>query len=241
MRSSSLAPVVALAVLHAGCASIQHATPPVLGPESSGADACRFSRTLFVLPARADVRLAQGSNVSWGFGQSDWYSRMTVGSGSSGLSGVGADGVDFYLGDARLAPRDGLLRLDDAELVARYDATLERYSMGRHAVWARPLWITLLTGGLATMGLGIGAMMSAEIDPVTDAPDYGTSLALLSASAGAMLVSLPFLWLDLAHQQEAAELSIRSSIFVPDDQPVADRVSTLVDAHNSRAAAATCE
>lgn len=28
--------VVALAVLHAGCASIQHATPPVLGPESSG-------------------------------------------------------------------------------------------------------------------------------------------------------------------------------------------------------------
>lgn len=226
---------VLVAGAHAGCASINYGLAPIPPSDPSPASRCYYRGALTLVPGTASTQIVDDSGM-----------RMTYGPGGPMMSQVGpqvmhstgASGYSFFLGDLRLSPRDGLARLDDPRLVTRYDRDLDRFSSGRNHVWARPLWITLLAGSMALIGVGVAQVLSAKTDLTTGKTDYGSAIPLLAGSIGGLLASIPFVALDLLNRDAEAQLDAREALLVP-DKDMGSSVDAAVQRHNAQVAA-TC-
>jgi hypothetical protein len=148
---------------------------------------------------------------------------------------TGASGYNFYLGENRLAPREGLAKLDDPRLLARYNQDLDRYQAGAYHVWARPAWITLMSASLAMLGVGVAQVLSAKSDPETGKTDYGAAFPFLFGSIGAMLAVIPFIALDMYNRDAEAELDARKELVVPDKE-MGPALDAAVERHNAQIA-----
>ncbi|MBM4783953.1 MAG: hypothetical protein GQE15_40295 [Archangiaceae bacterium] len=215
-----------------GCATINYGTPP----SPPAGEHCAFPKTLTLVSASARVEVIDDSGFSMqpNVGAAPTF-RLT---GPSRSHTSSASGLSFFLGDSRLAPRAALERLQQPDLVATYDAELARFARGGIHRWARPLWVTLIAGALVAMGAGLGLMFNAQATrPKGGRADYGPSTAALLVGAGALVVMLPFVVLDLSNREYEAPFLAREAFLVADG-PALEAVQRAVTAHNERETAA---
>lgn len=211
-----------------GCATINYGTPPTEPPNSS----CTFPRSLTLVPASARVDIVDDSGFSMnsGVGRAPTFSFT----GPARSHSSGASGSSFFLGDTRLTPRAALQRLNEPALVAWYDADLEKHARGGIHRWARPIWITVMAGSLAAMGVGLGLMFNAQATrPRGGRADYGPSTTALLISAGGLLLMIPFVALDLLNREHEAQFVAREALLVASG-PELEAVQRAVVAHNER-------
>jgi hypothetical protein len=211
-----------------GCATINYGTPPTEPPGSS----CTFPRSLSLVPAssRLDIVDDTGFTMNPGIGRAPTFGIT----GPTRSHSSGASGSSFFLGDSRLAPRAALERLNEPALVAQYDADLAKHARGGIHRWARPIWITVMAGSLAAMSAGLALMFNAQATrPRGGRADYGPSTAALLASAGGLLLMLPFVALDLLNREHEAQFVAREALLVASG-PELEAVQRAVTAHNAR-------
>ncbi len=211
-----------------GCATINSGTPPTEPPDSS----CTFPRSLTLVPAssRLDIVDDTGFTMSSAVGRAP----TVTFSGPARSHSAGASGYSFFLGASRLAPRAALERLNEPTLVARYEADLAKHARGGIHRWARPIWITVMAGSLAAMGVGLGLMFNAQATrPRGGRADYGPSTTALLASAAGLLLTIPFVALDLLNREHEAQFVAREALLVASG-PELEAVQRAVMAHNER-------
>jgi hypothetical protein len=210
-------------------------TPPPRASAVEPRAACVEERALALGSGSASYAYG-GSTVSVGSPSSTRI--VTVSPGGWSTSG-GASGPVFYRDGAPLAVDDALDALGDPKLLEAQRLSKAPFASGASATWARPTWIGLLTGGVALVSVGTAAGLSATPDPVTGSTDLGPMLLLAGAGVGAMLASIPFIWLDLGYLPEQSELAIRDRIFITDPETLS-ALDQAIAANRDRAAVA-CE
>jgi hypothetical protein len=145
----------------------------------------------------------------------------------------GGSGFAAYQGEELRDVEQVLAVLGDPELHAYHEASLAPHSSGDIVSWARPLWISLLVGGLALAGAGVAVGLSADPDPLTGATDLGAMLPLAGAGVGGMLLSIPFVVLDFGNVDSYGELYTRRRVFIG-DEATTERFVGAVERHNTR-------
>lgn len=146
-----------------------------------------------------------------------------------------ASGFSFFLGSSRLTPRAALERLNDPALVVQYEADLARHARGGIHRWARPIWVTLMTGSILAMSAGLGLLFNAQATrPRGGRADDGPSNAALLGSAAGLLLMIPFVALDLLYREHEAQFVAREAFLVASG-PELEGVRQAVAAHNQRA------
>lgn len=207
-------PHLVLALALAACTTVRHGPPPQLASNATAAQRCAYDRGLALVPSTAVSQRSGGGGVTYAYGMPNWYAQPSV--SPQQVITTSHDGFTFYRGGERLDLEEGLELLGGEALVDRYDTLLDPFSGGRAITWSRPTWILLMAGGLAMIFAGSYFVVTAETDLDTGTTDYGPALPLLAGSLLPLLGSIPFLLVDFGNQDDAAELSIREAIFVPD-------------------------
>lgn len=196
---------------------------------------CVYEKSLALVPGSSRLTVVDDGGI--GFYQPTVGGPLLVSaSGTARSHDSGASGFAVYEGDAVLSPREGLAKLGEPRLIDRYDRDVERFSSGRYHRWARPAWITIMVGGMAAIGTGLGVMLSAHPDPRTGVTDFGPTIPLLAGGAGGLLLSIPFLSFDLLNRDEEGQLAARDALLVG-DEPYLQAVKDAVERHNQRVAA----
>lgn len=218
-------------LLVSGCATVNTGTPPT--PPMSGST-CAFERSLTLVPASASLLVAE--DTGFGLQVNPGSAPGFRSTGPARSRSAGASGHSFFLGSSRLTPRAGLERLNEPELVTRYDLDLAKHARGGIHRWARPVWITLMAGSIVALSAGLGLMFNAQATrPRGGQADYGPSrLALLSGAIGLGLM-LPFVALDLLNREHEAQFVAREALLVAEGSELED-VRRAVATHNQRAA-----
>ena len=214
-----------------GCATINYGTAPSEPPGAT----CTFPRSLTLVPASASLAIVDdsGFTVNPSVGRAPTFSF----SGPSRSHTSGASGYSFFLGDSRLAPRAALERLNEPALVAQYDADLAKHARGGIHRWARPIWITVMSGSLVAMSAGLALMFNAQATrPKGGLADYGPSTTALIVSAAGLLLMLPFVALDLLNREHEAQFVAREALLVASG-PELEAVQRAVTAHNEQVTA----
>jgi hypothetical protein len=221
--------MLSLTLLLGSCASVDYGRPPM--PPSDPRARCHYDRSIAIVSGSSTTQIVDdsGMRVAWSpvTGTSISYAGPQV------THLAGGAGYSLFLGERRLEPREGLELLGDPRLVSRYDEDLDRYSSGRLHVWARPLWITMIAGGV---GLVIaGSVTALGVTPDAEGnSDYGVPLTLLAASLAPLLGSIPFLLIDFSNRDEEAELDRREALLVPDEE-MSRALESALREHNDRA------
>lgn len=197
---------------------------------SEPARACLHDRALTLTRASGGASIGGGGSIRFGTGASAFQpvydptpTRVIYGGGT---------GLAAYRAEELLDVDQVLTIVDDSELRAYHQMTLEPYASGDFVYWARPLWISLLVGGMALAGVGVGIGLSADPDPVTGATDFGPMLPLAGAGIGGMLGSIPFIVLDLNNVDSYGELFARRRAFIGDAYAT-ERFVGAVERHNA--------
>jgi hypothetical protein len=223
---------LALALSTSACAHMRPESPPPPRP-ADPAQACVHDGALTLTRASGGASIGGGGSIRFGTGGSA-FQPVYDPTPTRVISG-GGTGLAAYHGQEILDVDEVLAVVDDSELRAYHEATLDPYASGDFVYWARPLWITLLVGGMALAGVGAGIGLSADPDPVTGATDFGPMLPLAGAGIGGMLVSIPFLVLDLNNVDSYGELFTRRRAFVG-DAAATERFVGAVERHNAEVA-----
>lgn len=148
---------------------------------------------------------------------------------------VSSQGFTFYRGRERLEVEEGLAELGDAGL-READARARDAVAGaktRQQI-SRPLWIGLMTGGLAATLVGIIRLTSNAQTGV----DTG-GVVLAGAGLGGMLLATPLLYVDYVAGPKAAEYDMRGQLYIPPPDG-RERLEAALTEQRQRAAA-KCE
>ena len=86
------------------------------------------------------------------------------------------------------------------------------------------------------MTAGIVESADSGYNPDTDTTEWGNTFVYLGASIGALLLSIPFIYLDLGNVDEANQLSVRDELLVVDDG-LGAAIAGATAEHNARQAA----
>jgi hypothetical protein len=217
-----------LLLLAPGCAHVSPVSPPPPRPFDAK-EACAYDDSLTVTRASGGASIGGGGSITIGTASNAWQPVYNA-TPTAAISG-GGSGFAVYRGEELLEMDQVLGVLNDPELTRYHERSLEPHSSGDFVYWARPTWITLLVGGMALAGAGAAVGLSAEADPVTGATDLGAMLPLAGAGLGAMVGSIPFVFLDLGNVDSYGELFTRRKVWIG-DQAANARFDAAIQRHN---------
>jgi hypothetical protein len=203
-----------------GCTTYNYGSPPPLPPATApAAERCAAAQRVTVSDSSGTAHLMNETSSDGVY----LYAR--------GRS-VRGQGFTFYRGQERLDVEQGLAELGEPTLLQGYERSRDALSGAKtRQQISRPLWITLLTAGLAATIVGTTQLKDSS------GHLNGTALAVTGAGLGGMLLSTPFLYLDYASSEKAAAYDLQGKIYVPGAEEEA-RLASALEAQHQRTARA---